>query len=171
MRDPAHMVQIGRDRRAISTNILDFRARVFVMSGGKKPVLTRSDSDPGHSPAPYSSDRRSPVLRQSPPDARSCWAVRRAVNTPWSRGCVDWRARLAGRRSGGLHAGPARRGRARRQGCRHVVSGATVHVVRRLSPKRRVGKHAIVFVDVERDQSTHGGDAVERVEEPPLMFI
>jgi len=32
-------------------------------------------------------------------------------------------------------------------------------------------KHAIVFVDIERDQSTHRGDAVERVQEEPLMFI
>src|SRR5206468_7863239 len=31
-------------------------------------------------------------------------------------------------------------------------------------------KHAVVFVDVERDQSTDGGDAVQRVEEQPLMF-
>jgi hypothetical protein len=31
-------------------------------------------------------------------------------------------------------------------------------------------KHAVVFVDVERDQSTDGGDAVQRVEEP-LMFL
>ena len=95
--------------------------------------------------------------------------VRRAVNTSWSSGCVDWRARLAGRRSGGLHAGPARSGRARRQGCRHGVSGATVHVVRRLSPKRRVGKHAVVFVDVERDQSSDGGDAIQRVEQPTRL--
>ena len=32
-------------------------------------------------------------------------------------------------------------------------------------------KHAIVFVDVERDQSTDGRDAVQRVEEEPLMFF
>jgi hypothetical protein len=31
-------------------------------------------------------------------------------------------------------------------------------------------KHAIVFVDVERDQSTDRRDAVERVKEEPLMF-
>src|SRR5712691_3463330 len=31
-------------------------------------------------------------------------------------------------------------------------------------------KHAVVFVDVERDQSTDGGDAVQRVEEEPVMF-
>ena len=31
-------------------------------------------------------------------------------------------------------------------------------------------KHAVVFVDVERDQSADGGDAVQRVEEQPLMF-
>jgi len=34
-----------------------------------------------------------------------------------------------------------------------------------------MGQHAIVCVDVERDQSTHRGDAVERVQEEPLMFI
>src|SRR6266849_10683724 len=45
-----------------------------------------------------------------------------------------------------------------------------VHLVRRLSAKRRMRQHAVVFVDVERDQSTHGGDAVKRVEEEPLMF-
>jgi hypothetical protein len=31
-------------------------------------------------------------------------------------------------------------------------------------------KHAVVFVDVERDQSTDGGGAVQRVEKEPLMF-
>ena len=31
-------------------------------------------------------------------------------------------------------------------------------------------KHAVVFVDVERHESTDGGDAVERVEEEPLML-
>jgi hypothetical protein len=31
-------------------------------------------------------------------------------------------------------------------------------------------KHAIVFVDIERDQSTDGSHAVQRVEEEPLMF-
>jgi hypothetical protein len=31
-------------------------------------------------------------------------------------------------------------------------------------------KHAIVFVDIERDQATDGRDAVQRVEEKPLMF-
>jgi hypothetical protein len=34
-----------------------------------------------------------------------------------------------------------------------------------------VGKHPVVFVDGERDQSTEGGDAVQRVEEEPLVFI
>jgi hypothetical protein len=32
-------------------------------------------------------------------------------------------------------------------------------------------KHAIVFVDIERDQSMDGGDVIQRVEEQPLMFI
>ena len=31
-------------------------------------------------------------------------------------------------------------------------------------------QHAVVFVDVERHESTDGRDAVERVEEEPLMF-
>jgi hypothetical protein len=31
-------------------------------------------------------------------------------------------------------------------------------------------KHAIVFVDVERYQSTDGSEAFQRVEEEPLMF-
>jgi len=31
-------------------------------------------------------------------------------------------------------------------------------------------KHAVVFVDVERDQSTDGRDAVQRVKEEPLVF-
>src|SRR2546429_2732484 len=31
-------------------------------------------------------------------------------------------------------------------------------------------KHAVVFVDVELHESTDGSDAVERVEEQPLMF-
>jgi Inner membrane protein YgaP-like, transmembrane domain len=33
-----------------------------------------------------------------------------------------------------------------------------------------VRKHAIVFVDVESDQATDRTDAVQRVEEEPLMF-
>jgi len=37
-----------------------------------------------------------------------------------------------------------------------------------LSAKRRMRQHAVV--DVERHESTDGGDAVERVEEKPLMF-
>jgi hypothetical protein len=32
-------------------------------------------------------------------------------------------------------------------------------------------KHAIVLVDVEGDQSSDGADAVQRVEEEPLMFL
>jgi hypothetical protein len=36
--------------------------------------------------------------------------------------------------------------------------------------KRRMRKHAVVLVDVERHQPADGGDAVERVEEQPLMF-
>ena len=31
-------------------------------------------------------------------------------------------------------------------------------------------KHAVVFVDVERDQATDGGEAIQRVKEEPLMF-
>ena len=31
-------------------------------------------------------------------------------------------------------------------------------------------KYAVVLVDVERHKSADGGDAVERVEEEPLMF-
>jgi len=31
-------------------------------------------------------------------------------------------------------------------------------------------KHPVVFVDVERYQSTDGSDAVERAEDEPLMF-
>ena len=31
-------------------------------------------------------------------------------------------------------------------------------------------KHAVVFLDVELDQSTDGGDIVQRVEEEPVMF-
>jgi hypothetical protein len=31
-------------------------------------------------------------------------------------------------------------------------------------------KHAVVLVDAERHQPADGGDAVERVEEQPLMF-
>jgi len=33
-----------------------------------------------------------------------------------------------------------------------------------------MGKHAVVLLDVERDQSTDRGDAVQRVEEEPLVF-
>ena len=36
--------------------------------------------------------------------------------------------------------------------------------------KRRMRQHAVVFVDVERHQSTDDRDAVQRVEEEPLMF-
>ena len=58
--------------RAISTNILDFRVRVLVISGGKEP-LTSSDSDPGHGSARPLERRAGPRFsRQSPPDARAC---------------------------------------------------------------------------------------------------
>ena len=33
-----------------------------------------------------------------------------------------------------------------------------------------MGKHAVVFVDVERHQPADGRDAIKRVEEEPLMF-
>jgi len=45
-----------------------------------------------------------------------------------------------------------------------------MHLVGRLSAKRRVRKHAVEFVDVERRELSDGGDAVQRVEEEPLMF-
>jgi hypothetical protein len=32
-------------------------------------------------------------------------------------------------------------------------------------------KDAVVFVDVERHQAMDGGDAVQRVEEEPLMLL
>jgi hypothetical protein len=54
--------------------------------------------------------------------------------------------------------------------CRHRVPRDEVLLVRRLSAKRRTRKHPVVFIDVERHQSTNSGDAVQRVEEEPLMF-
>jgi hypothetical protein len=37
--------------------------------------------------------------------------------------------------------------------------------------KRRMRQHAIVLVDIERDQAPHGRDAIEGVQEEPLVFI
>src|SRR5436190_1994049 len=36
-------------------------------------------------------------------------------------------------------------------------AGAEIHFVRRLTAKRRMRQHAVVFVDVERHQATDGG--------------
>jgi hypothetical protein len=38
-----------------------------------------------------------------------------------------------------------------------------------LTAKRRMRQHAVVFVNLERDQSTDGGDAAQRVEEGPCL--
>jgi hypothetical protein len=46
-----------------------------------------------------------------------------------------------------------------------------IHLVGRLSSKRRMWKHVVVFVDVERHQPADGRDALERMEEQPLMFL
>jgi hypothetical protein len=47
---------------------------------------------------------------------------------------------------------------------------ADVHFVRRLTAKRGVRQHVVVFVDVKRHQSPDRRGAVERVEEEPLVF-
>ena len=44
-----------------------------------------------------------------------------------------------------------------------------VRLVRCLSSKRRMRKHVVVFVDVERHQPPDGRDAIERMEEELLM--
>jgi len=72
-----------------------------------------------------------------------------------------WRAPPAGRRSVGFNAGLACSGRARRQVGRNRVAFAEVHLVRCLSTKRRMPKHRVVFLDVERNESPDRGDAIQ----------
>ena len=49
-------------------------------------------------------------------------------------------------------------------------AGPEVHLVRSLALKRRVRDHAVVLLDVERDESLHGGERVERVQEEPCVL-
>src|SRR4029450_13622930 len=51
-----------------------------------------------------------------------------------------------------------------------TASPVPKYIFRRLSAKRRMEKHAIVFVDIERYESADGRDAVQRVKEEPLML-
>jgi len=78
-------------------------------------------------------------------------AVGRPVSGCCSCSGVDKRAFPARRRSVGFNASLARGGRARLQVCGNRVAPAEVDLVRRLSAKRRMGKHRVVFLDVERD--------------------
>ena len=49
-------------------------------------------------------------------------------------------------------------------------TGAEVHLVRSLTTERGVGKASVVFLDVERDESTDRSESVERVEVEPLVL-
>src|SRR5215469_16583163 len=93
---------------------------------------------------------------------------RSAVQSHWALRS-QW-TYLARRRSVGFNTCPARGGSPRPQVFRHRFPRAEVHLVRRLSLKRRMRKHAIVLLDVEPNQSTHRGNPIERVQEEPLMF-
>jgi hypothetical protein len=53
---------------------------------------------------------------------------------------------------------------------RQVRRGAEEHLVRRLAAERGVGHLGVVLVYEERDQGPDAFDAVEGVEEEPLMF-
>jgi len=110
-------------------------------------------SDPGHGSVRLLVRPRGPLLPGSRLQTHepAGLAGRKAVSCQWSCGRVDWGARPAGRRSVGLNAGPACGGRAWRQVCWNRVPGAEVHLVWRLSAKRRMWKHLVVFLDVELD--------------------
>src|SRR5262249_21801428 len=45
-----------------------------------------------------------------------------------------------------------------------------VHLVWRLSAKRRMGKHPVVFLDVALEKPPDRGDAIQRMEVEPLVF-
>jgi hypothetical protein len=146
-------VGVPRVDRAIFTDILDFCARVLAIQGGKGRSLN-SPSDPDTVLPLYSSDR----ARSGSPSAR---LEHTSARGPWSERWSAWGHAAA--LSDGHVSQDADRFASTRA-CRFIK----VHLVRRLSSKRRMRKHAVVFVDVERHESTDSADAVEGVENEPL---
>ncbi len=51
-----------------------------------------------------------------------------------------------------------------------VISGAEVHLIRRLSSECRMGEARIVLFNIERDEVFDCGDRVERVQVQPLVL-
>ncbi len=51
-----------------------------------------------------------------------------------------------------------------------MTTGAKIHLVGRLTAKRRVGKATVVFLNVERHESVNRLGRVKRVQVEPLMF-
>jgi hypothetical protein len=96
------------------------------------------------------------------------WSDGRAAPGRQAAASIDGQVSQAADRLASTRARRAA-GRTRRQVAGRRVSRAEVHLVRRLSPKRRV-RHAVVFRDVALHQPTDGRDAVERVAEEPLML-
>src|SRR6266446_3993983 len=73
------VLDVGRlDFRAISTDILECRARVLVIQAARGRLRER-DADPGHGSARLRGRPRDPLLPESPPDAR-------ARGSRWSEG-------------------------------------------------------------------------------------
>ncbi len=147
---------------AISTDIQYFRARVLAIRGAARTDGQRSD--PGLGSIRLIMRSLGPVLRavacrQTPEgDAIGKGGQEPGVTRPrrvtdtFRRTPIGWPLRVLGARWPLVTSGPpARRPR------------AEVHFVRRLSSKRGVRKDAVVFLDVERDQSTNGGDAIEQL--------
>lgn len=77
---------------------------------------------------------------------------------------------LAGRFPVDLEPFPPRFSPGSSQLARHVVTAPEVHIIRCLPSKRRVGQTFVVLLDVEGDELPDLLDAVERVQEAPLML-
>jgi hypothetical protein len=161
--DAVHDRNLSIETAAIFTNILNSCARVLAIPGRKRQSRCKG-SDPalgwilalgdrarsGFSPSARGA--RVPEARWERPSALGRQAAAFRDGHAWQE-----RDRLAS------NACAARGGRTCHQVSRHGVACAEVHLVRRLSSERRVWKHVVVFVDLERHQSANGRDALKRV--------
>src|SRR5262249_6041510 len=155
-------------RRAIFSDILDFRERVLV--SGAQASATRGEVDRGTGSAPVYAGERLFVAVTFQTDAPTNAPQVTVIGCQRSCGCLPGWARPARCRSVRLRAGPTSGGRAHRQVGWNRIPRAEVHLVGRLAAKRRMGQHPVVFLDVELHQSPDGGNTIQRVEEQPLVF-